>query len=204
MKAKPTHLIGHSYGAFIALYYAYKHPETVRSIVLIEPYVPTLIVKDPQKRVEILSLLLRKPSVALAAQKFLNKSLNPAMKYLDQGNQEKAIEAFLDGVEGKPNSIIQLSEPIKSMMLNNAGTIKEITLKAPPFTKKEAKEISLPTLLISGENTPKALRAIAEEVSKSVPKIQVTKISNAAHFPHFENPEATNAAINKFLSLQTT
>ena len=29
--AKPTHLIGHSYGAFVALYYAYTHMETVRS-----------------------------------------------------------------------------------------------------------------------------------------------------------------------------
>ena len=202
--AKPTHLIGHSYGAFIALYYAYKHPETVRSIVLIEPYVPSLIIKDPQNRLEILSLLLRKPSVALAAQNFLNKSLNPALKYLDQGNEEKAVEAFLDGVEGKPNAISQLADPIKSMMLNNAGTIKELTLKPPHFTKKEANAISLPTLLISGENTPKALYAIAEEVSKNIPKIQVAKIPNSAHFPHFENPEATNAAIIKFLSMQTS
>src|SRR5208282_29141 len=136
--AKPTHLIGHSYGAFVALYYAYTHMETVRSLVMVEPYVPSIIVKDPQNRLEILSLLLRKPSVALAAQNFLNKSLNPALKYLDQGNDEKAVEAFLDGVQGKPNAISQLTDPIKSMMLNNAGTIKELTLKPPPFTKKEA------------------------------------------------------------------
>ncbi len=202
--AKPTHLIGHSYGAFIALYYAYKHPDTVRSLVLIEPYVPSLIIEDPQNRLEILSLLLRKPSVALAAQNFLNKSLNPALKYLDQGNEEKAVEVFLDGVQGKPNAISQLADPIKSMMLNNAGTIRELTLKPPHFTSKEANAISLPTLLISGENTQKALYAIAEEVSKNIPKIQVAKILNSAHFPHFENPDATNAAIIKFLSMQTS
>jgi pimeloyl-ACP methyl ester carboxylesterase len=77
-------------------------------------------------------------------------------------------------------------------------------LKPPPFTKKEAKSIALPTLLISGENTTKALYAIAEEVSKNIPKIQVAKIPNSAHFPYFENPEATNAAITKFLSIQTS
>jgi len=201
-EAKPAHLIGHSYGAFVALYYAHNFPETVRSLVLIEPYVPSLIVKDPQNRGEILSLLLTKPSVALAAQNFINKSLNPALKYLDQGNEEKAVEEFLDVVQGKPSAISQLTDPIKSMMLNNAGTIRELTLKPPPFTKKEANEISLPTLLISGENTTKALHAIAEEVSKNIPKIQVEKIPNSAHFPHFENPEATDAAITKFLSMQ--
>jgi pimeloyl-ACP methyl ester carboxylesterase len=203
-EAKPTHLIGHSYGAFVALYYAYNHPETVRSLVLVEPYVPSLIVKDPQNHIELLSLLLRKPSVALAAQNFLNKSLNRALKYLDQGNEEKAVEVFLNGVQGKPNATSQLTDPIKSMMLNNAGTIKELTLKPPPFTKKEAKSIALPTLLISGENTTKALYAIAEEVSKNIPKIQVAKIPNSAHFPYFENPKATNAAITKFLSIQTS
>ena len=110
-EAKPAHLIGHSYGAFVALYYAYYHPETVRSLILMEPYVPSLIIKDPQNRGEILSLLLRKPSVALAAQSFLSKSLNPALKYLDQGNEEKAVELFLDGVQGKPNAISQITDP---------------------------------------------------------------------------------------------
>ena len=203
-EAKPAHLIGHSYGAFVALYYAYKHPEAVRSLVLIEPYVPSLIIEDPQNRVEILSLLLRKPSVALAAQNFLDKSLHPALKYLDQGNDEKAVEIFLDGVQGKPNAISQLKDSDKLMMLNNAGTIRELTLKPPHFTNKEANTISRPTLLISGENTTKALCAIAEEVSANIPKIQVTKIPNSAHFPHFENPEATNAAITRFLSTQTS
>lgn len=198
--AKPAHLIGHSYGAFVALYFAYKNPEAVQSLVLIEPYVPSLIIENPQNRLEILSLLFRNPSVALAAQNFLNKSLNPALKYLDEGNDEKAVEAFLDGVQGKPNAINQITDPIKAMMLSNAGTIKEVTSKLPHFTKKEANAICPPTLLISGKNSPKALCAISEEVSKTIPKIQVVKIPNSAHFPHLENPDATNVAITKFLS----
>jgi pimeloyl-ACP methyl ester carboxylesterase len=90
------------------------------------------------------------------------------------------------------------------MMLNNAGTIRELALKPPHFTKKEANTIFLPTLLISGENTPKALCALAEGVSENIPQIQVTKIPNSAHFPHFENPQATNAAITEFLAMHTS
>ncbi len=201
--ASPAHLIGHSYGGFTALYFAYKNPTLVRSLVLVEPYVPSLIVKDPQNRGELFSLLLRKPSVALAARSFINNSLNPALKALNEGVDEKAVELLVGGLQGKTDAYNKFSEPIKAMILANAGTIKEITTKIPPFTVKEAQTIQTPTLLISGENTHKSLAAIAEELSKSIPKIQVVKISNSAHFPHFENPESTNAAITKFLSEQT-
>ncbi len=201
--ATRAHLIGHSYGAFTALYYAYKDPTLVRSLVLVEPYVPSLIIKDPQNRVELFSLLLRKPSVALAARNFLNDSLNPALKALDQGLNERAVELLIGGLQGNPDAYSKFSEQIKSMLLANAGTIREIATKIPKFTAKEAQTIQTPTMLISGENTHKTLEAMAEELSKNIPKIQVTKISNSAHFPHFENPQETNSAITKFLSEQT-
>jgi non-heme chloroperoxidase len=206
LKAKdavPVHLIGHSYGAFTALYYAYKNPTLVRSLVLVEPYVPSLLIKDPQNRGEMFSLLLRKPSVALAARDFLNNSLNPALKALDQGLNEKAVELLVGGLQGKPDAYSKFPEQIRSMILANAGTIKEIATKIPKFTNNEAKTIQISTLLISGENTHKTLAAIAEELSKNIPKIQVVKIANSAHFPHFENPEETNSTITKFLSEQT-
>jgi pimeloyl-ACP methyl ester carboxylesterase len=89
------------------------------------------------------------------------------------------------------------------MMLANIGTMKEMTTKIPKFTAIEAKTIQTPTMLISGENTHKTLSAMAEELTKTIPKIQVAKISNSTHFPHWENPEETNSAITKFLSQQT-
>src|SRR5215467_16408863 len=39
----PAHLIGHSYGALTALYMAYQHPELVRTLVLGEPPVMSLL-----------------------------------------------------------------------------------------------------------------------------------------------------------------
>ncbi len=200
--AVPAHLIGHSYGAFTALYCTYKNPKLVRSLTLVEPYVPSLIIKNPQNRAEMFSLLLRKPSLALAARNFISNSLNPALKALDQGIDEKAVEILIGGLQGKSDAYNGFPEQIKSMILANAGTIKELTTKIPTFTVKEAQTIQTPTMLISGESTHKTLAAIAEELSKSIPKIQVAKISNSAHFPHFENPEETNSAITRFLSEQ--
>jgi non-heme chloroperoxidase len=201
--AAPAHLIGHSYGAFTALYCAYKNPKLVRSLVLVDPYVPSLIIKDPQNRGELFSLLLRKPSVALALRNFFNNSFNPALKALDQGLNERAVELLFAGMQGDPDAYSKCPEQVKSMMLANAGTMKEMTTKIPKFTAKEAQTIQTPTMLVSGENTHKVVSAIVEELTKSIPEIQVAKISNSAHVPHFENPEETNSAITKFLSEQT-
>jgi pimeloyl-ACP methyl ester carboxylesterase len=201
--AASAHLIGHSYGAFTALYCAYKNPKLVRSLVLVDPYVPSLLIKDPQNRGEQFSLLLRKPSVALATRNFLNTSLNPALKALDQGLNERAGELFFGRLQGETDAYSKVLEQAKSMMLANAGTLKEMTTKIPKFTAKEAQTIQTPTMLISGENTHKTLAAMAEELTKNIPKIQVATISNSAHFPHWENPEDTNSAITRFLSEQT-
>src|SRR5947208_2003281 len=44
LRATPAHIVGHSYGGFISLYVAAHHPEMVRSFVLVEPAVSTLLI----------------------------------------------------------------------------------------------------------------------------------------------------------------
>jgi pimeloyl-ACP methyl ester carboxylesterase len=38
----PAHIVGHSYGGFVALTLSLRHPEMVRTLVLVEPGVPGL------------------------------------------------------------------------------------------------------------------------------------------------------------------
>src|SRR6266700_2148289 len=48
----PINLIGHSYGGFIAAHVAANHPKLVRRLVLIEPGITTLLIRDPQSRAQ--------------------------------------------------------------------------------------------------------------------------------------------------------
>ena len=58
--AAPAHLVGHSWGAFICLLAAIRHPEMVRSLVLQEPPVLSLFVSTPPLLRELFPLLVRR------------------------------------------------------------------------------------------------------------------------------------------------
>ena len=60
--AAPAHLVGHSWGAFICLLAAIRHPELVRSLVLAEPPVLSLFISTPPRAAELLPLLVRRPA----------------------------------------------------------------------------------------------------------------------------------------------
>ncbi len=57
----PAHLVGHSYGGFVAAYTTATHPEHVRTLTLIEPAVSTILLKNRKSLAEFLSLLLTSP-----------------------------------------------------------------------------------------------------------------------------------------------
>ena len=196
------HLVGHSYGGFVAAYYALQHPKSLKSLVLVNPYIPTLLVKSLDSTKDRLALLVRMPSVALSAQKLLGSSVYPALKELDRGNGEKALRIHIAGLQQNQNAFDQLPEQVKSMMLDNKETIRELTAKLPAFTTEEAKTISTPTLLVKGQICPKVLCTMVDLLSRNIPSNEVTTINSSAHFPHFENPAKFNSEINLFLSKQ--
>jgi pimeloyl-ACP methyl ester carboxylesterase len=70
MGIAPANVVAHSYGGFVGAYMTADHPDLVRSLVLVEPAVSTLLVANQKSSAQLLSLLLRSPSVALAARRF--------------------------------------------------------------------------------------------------------------------------------------
>ncbi len=196
----PIHLVGHSYGGFIAAYLAFKSPELIKKLVLIEPGILTLLVKDPKSPAQLLSLLVRSPSTALSAGSFTRKFINPMLEAYHRGDLDLAIRFFADGFVGRKGALEQLPENARDMLKENSKTIGEVEARLPIFTKKDAGRISAPTLLMKGANGPKVLHAIVRELSKSMPNSQVVTIPDSGHFPHFEQTEAFNEKVLEFLS----
>lgn len=195
----PVDLVGHSYGGFVCAVLAASHGDLVRSLVLVEPAVSTLLVADKSSALQLAGLLFRSPSVALSARRFQSASLGPSLAALKEGKAEKAVELNVDGVQDRRGSFAMMPTSAQQMMLANSATIAELETEFPRFTSKEAGRIRCPTLVVNGEDSALWLRRIGELLVRAVSGSKAEKIRGARHFPHLENPKDFNDAVLRFL-----
>ena len=196
---EPAHLVGHSYGGFIAAYLATRQPELLRSLTLVEPALASLLLRNPRSRSEAFGLLLRHPRIALSASRFLRRSQRPALEALARHDLLGAVRSNLDGVEDRPGVLEQLPEPIRQMMVDNARTVKETDIPYPPLSLAELGSLRLPTLMLHGQTGVLWLRAVARMAAAAIPGCQRLEIPSSGHYPHVQNPAAFNAALEPFL-----
>ena len=196
----PVHLVGHSYGAFASAFCASTNPELIRTLTLIEPAVSTILLKNLRSKSEFLALFLAHPFVAISAAKFQRNSLDPSLKAFRQGDFDAALRYNLDGIMNRHGAFEKFPEPVRTMVKENERTVGELMAEVPVFGREEASKISAPTLLIHGTESPAVLHVIVDRLGKAIPKSEVSMISGAAHFPHFEKPQEFNQLVLGFLS----
>ena len=196
----PINLVGHSYGGFATAVLAADYPDLVRSLVLVEAAVSTMLVTDEKSPAQLLGLLFRYPAVALSARKFQSRALYPSLKALERAQLERAAELMVDGIQDRPGAFGQLDSQTRQMMLDNARTIGELNTKFPRFTRTEAASIKCKTLVINGERSPKWLRKIGELLASSISGSEIASVAGSAHFPHVEKSEEFNAILLRFLA----
>jgi pimeloyl-ACP methyl ester carboxylesterase len=197
--AGPVHLVGHSYGGFIGAYLASRHPDLLRSLVLVEPALAPLLLRDPNSRAQALSLLLRHPGVAASAARYLRVYQRPALRALERGDGANAVRLNVNGVEDRDGAFADLSEPVRRMMVENARTVKETELPYPALDREDLHRIRVPTLVLNGETSALWLRRVGEIAGQSVPNCERTVISGAGHYPHLQRAAEVNSRLLAFL-----
>jgi len=196
----PVHLVGHSYGGFAAAYCASTNARLIRTLTLIEPAVSTMLLKNRKSTSEFLGLLLSHPSIAISAARFQRGSLDPSLKAFRQGDFDAALRLNLDGIMNRHGAFEQLPEPVRVMTKENERTVGELMAEVPVFGREEASKISAPTLLIHGTESPTVLHAIVDRLGKAIPTSEISTVSGASHFPHFEKPQEFNELVLGFLA----
>jgi pimeloyl-ACP methyl ester carboxylesterase len=201
LDAGPVHLVGHSSpGGFGSLRLASQHPELIRTLVLAEPPAfPLLGVSIPPRPAQVIKLLIRHPRAGIGFIKFGAKGVRPAIKAFERGDDAGAVRIFMAAntsdaaVEGIPEAMFQ-------RFTENAGPLKaQIKAGFPPFAAADARAIQVPTLLVSGAQSPAHITAVTNRLAKLVPDADRLTIAGATHNMFNSHPAEFNAGVLRFI-----
>jgi pimeloyl-ACP methyl ester carboxylesterase len=198
LDAAPVHLVGHSYGAFVALLLAAREPSLVRTLVLGEPPVVPLFLSNQPRASEIVRLGLRKPRTAAALVRFGATGVAPATAAARRGDMDAAMRTFGKAVLGA-GYYRRLSPSRLEQVRANAMKAEFLGSGFAPLEERAVKAVRAPTLLVNGQESPRIFHCLIDRLAELLPAARRIGIPAASHIMHEDNPAAYNAAVLAFL-----
>jgi len=198
--AAPAHLVGDSWGGFIALLAALREPGLVRSLALGEPPALSLFVSTPPRPSELLSLALRRPRTAAAIVRLGAGVMAPAQKRFDRGDDEGAMLTVAHGLLGR-EVFESLPEARRAQARENLPTLRaQLPAGFPPLDEGAIQRLQIPTLLLEGTAGPVVFRRLIDRLEELLPVSERVTIEGASHGMHEQRPDEFNRALLEFLA----
>jgi pimeloyl-ACP methyl ester carboxylesterase len=172
-------VVGSSGGARIAVELARTRPELLAGAVFSEPPIFTL-----------------EPVAGPAFASQIAAAVRPAVT---AGGPRAAVDAFFPLV--CPGLWSRLEEPAKDRYRDNAPMMLA-ELGGPPYrlAVEEAATINLPCLVIAGDRSHPALRAIAATLARALPHAHFVELAGSGHVTYAERPDEFARAVGAFSS----
>jgi pimeloyl-ACP methyl ester carboxylesterase len=181
----PFALVGHSYGAAIALITAFSKPTRVRALALYEPTLFSLIDADSPP-----------PNDADG----IKGAVAAATAYLDAGDPERAAECFIDFWMGKgawASMPAPRKAPIAASVVNVRGWAWALMMELTSLAA--LRSVDIPVLYMVGSESPASSRGVARLLTRTLPQVEVVEFKGLGHMAPVTDPEPINAAIVRFL-----
>ena len=183
---EPMDLIGHSFGATVAMRLAMEHPEMVRSVTMIEPvYFAPAIADHPDEMFAALGV---------------NEEFNAAW---DSGDRETAARCF-NRAWGDGTKWADFSPRARSYMTDRIHFV----VGSAPFLEEDSAGLlkndmfaraTMPALLIKGGKSNAAAGYINDAIARRLPDATSTTIEGAGHMAPLTHPEQVAVIIQAFL-----
>ncbi|HET6933600.1 MAG TPA: alpha/beta hydrolase [Candidatus Angelobacter sp.] len=196
LKLGPAHIVGHSYGAYTAMFLALRHPELVRSLVLSEP--------------PLMKWLNDLPAGKPLLDDFMSNMWLPCASAFRRHDPDTALRITVDWfgsheapASGESATYASLPAEVRTTLMQDIREWEALTTSEdafPPISHKEAAKISEPVLLLSGDHSVQAFRLIAAELARTLPHVQFQVLSGASHEMWSEMPQELTNRIEPFLS----
>ncbi|HET8735807.1 MAG TPA: alpha/beta hydrolase [Pricia sp.] len=130
--------------------------------------------------------------------KFGAQGIAPATKAFKKNDMNKALDIF-----GKATLGVKTYLNLSSSRLEQAraNLIKAELLGSGflPIDKEQIKRLNLPTLLISGQKSPRLWKYLLAELKQLIPNSQLKMIAKASHIIHQDNPKDYNSTVLSFI-----
>ncbi len=189
-----AHVVGHSYGAYVALLLALRHPEIVRSLVLSEPPVMRWLP----------GIEGGKPLFT----EFMTTVWEPTTRGFRR-NDEAGVAAAIDGFgkigysgTDEKMTFATLPPEVRSALLENAPEWRALTMSRdafPMISLSAVQRIQAPILLLSGKRSLKLSNAIDGQLQRLLPHGERIILADATHEMWSEFPEECRNAAMVFI-----
>ena len=178
-------LVGHSYGAAVALLAALQQPQRVRALVLYEPTLFSLV-----------DAACARPNDADG----IRHTVERAGAALARDDRAAAAECFIDywmGASAWRAMPVARHGGIEAAIVNVQGWGHALFTEPTPLSAFQA--LTMPVLLMVGQHSPVSARAVTDLLAKTLPQVQTLQLDRLGHMGPVTNPELVNAAIVDFL-----
>lgn len=182
----PLALVGHSYGAAVALIAALMNPDRVRAMALYEPTLFSLLDAEapPPNEADGIRNAVAAASVAL-----------------DEGNNDAAAERFIDYWMGTgtwektPN---QRKPPIAASVANVRRWAHALFTEPTPLAA--FRELDVPVLYMVGKRSTPSAHGVARLLISALPRVELLEFEDLGHMGPITHPDVVNEAIAQFLA----
>lgn len=180
----PAHIVGHSYGGTVALFFALQHPELVRTLVLLEPPVQSLLVDTPENE------------NALKEGQVVRDEMKTAFA---SGDAERVVRTYLERVA--PGELDNASPETRNIYRANVPAFRlDFTSPRPPLTCEDIQRIAAPALVLAGGRSPMGLQQMSEAVARCLKSGNMITLPQATHHMQLDHPHEFNDTVLAFLA----
>ena len=175
----PLHLVGHSYGAALALRVALRYPDRVGSLAL---YEPTLF------------------SLNYDAAQGIRDAAGAAALAVERGDLNAAGEHFIDYWMGK-GSWQAIPEARRAPIAESMRAVRywANALYNDPTPPDAFRQLRVPVLYMVGGRSPASSLGVFEVLSTLLPNVQVLRFEKLGHMGPVSHPDLVNEAIERHL-----
>lgn len=181
----PLALVGHSYGAAIALIAALANPGRVRALALYEPTLFSLIETERPA-----------PNDADG----IRTAVSRTVAALDAGSQDAAAGQFIDYWMG-PGAWQQTPESRKPSIAASMANARRwaYALMTEPAPLDAFRSLDIPVLYMTGKRSTASAHGVAKLLTAALPRVEIVEFEKLGHMGPVTHPEPVNKAIEDFL-----